>query len=361
MKSASASGRDRLEDTIQYDATRVRTMSASPAIQSEPQDLVSLTKSAGESAKALVAEATRRVRTRILGTDGRIDAAKLEAQQHAAHGLAWLATYAEAVRELGGLCRAAPGRGPVRRDRGAARPDRRRRVSRPALLRHPDEPGRDGPPDRLARPHRHARSAAYRTDAVETLIAEGNTAENRAALVALMRDGGGAATVGDSGLDEDMEAIRAEMRRFGEAEVEPHAHGWHLQNDYIPMEIVDQMAELGVFGLTIPEEYGGMGLPKISMCVVSEELSRAYIGVGSLGTRSEIAAELILVRRHRGAEAALPAEDRLGRDPADRRLHRAEHRLRPRLAAHPRREGGRRLEDPPATRPGSPIRSAPTS
>ena len=54
------------------------------------------------------------------------------------------------------------------------------------------------------------------------------------------------------------------------------------------------MAELGVFGLTIPEEYGGMGLGKESMCVVSEELSRGYIGVGSLGTRSEIAAELIL-------------------------------------------------------------------
>ena len=54
------------------------------------------------------------------------------------------------------------------------------------------------------------------------------------------------------------------------------------------------MSELGVFGLTIPEDYGGMGLGKESMCVVSEELSRGYIGVGSLGTRSEIAAELIL-------------------------------------------------------------------
>ena len=52
------------------------------------------------------------------------------------------------------LRRAPPGGGPVRRDRGAPRPDRRRRVSRPALLRHPDEPGRDGPPDRFPRPHR---------------------------------------------------------------------------------------------------------------------------------------------------------------------------------------------------------------
>jgi (2S)-methylsuccinyl-CoA dehydrogenase len=84
------------------------------------------------------------------------------------------------------------------------------------------------------------------------------------------------------------------MRRFGKAEVADKAQEWHRENAYIPMQIIEKMAELGVFGLTIPEEYGGMGLPKISMCVVSEELSRAYIGVGSLGTRSEIAAELIL-------------------------------------------------------------------
>src|SRR5205085_2772519 len=102
------------------------------------------------------------------------------------------------------------------------------------------------------------------------------------------------ATVGDCGLDETLEAIREEMRKFAESEVAPHAHEWHLTNSYIPMEVIDHMAELGVFGLTIPEEYGGMGLGKESMCVVSEELSRGYIGVGSLGTRSEIAAELIL-------------------------------------------------------------------
>ena len=84
------------------------------------------------------------------------------------------------------------------------------------------------------------------------------------------------------------------MRKFAESEVVPHAHDWHLTNSYIPLDVVAHMSELGVFGLTIPEEYGGMGLGKESMCVVSEELSRGYIGVGSLGTRSEIAAELIL-------------------------------------------------------------------
>src|SRR5258705_8176444 len=52
---------------------------------------------------------------------------------------------------------------------------------------------------------------------------------------------------------------------------------------------------MGVFGLTVPEEFGGSGLGKLAMCVVTEELSRGYIGVGSLGTRSEIAAELIRI------------------------------------------------------------------
>jgi (2S)-methylsuccinyl-CoA dehydrogenase len=102
------------------------------------------------------------------------------------------------------------------------------------------------------------------------------------------------ALIGDPGLDETMESIRDEIRKFGQAEVAPHAHEWHLQNAYIPIEIVEGLSALGVFGLTIPEVFGGMGLGKIAMCAVTEELSRAYIGVGSLGTRSEIAAELIL-------------------------------------------------------------------
>src|SRR5206468_12264055 len=101
-------------------------------------------------------------------------------------------------------------------------------------------------------------------------------------------------TVGDCGLDETLGAVRDEMRNFADNEVIAQANEWHLLNSYIPLAIIAQMAELGVFGLTIPPAYGGMGLGKEAMCVVSEELSRGYIGVGSLGTRSEIAAELIL-------------------------------------------------------------------
>jgi (2S)-methylsuccinyl-CoA dehydrogenase len=268
-------------------------MSASPAVSQEPQDLVALTRDAAASAKKLVAEATRRVRTRVMGPDGKVDPAKLEAEQHAAHGLAWIATYGEALRELANYAATLQEAGKLGETETL--------LVKIGAGEYLDQMFSGIPMSQgeMVRPTGSlglsAREAAqFRSDAVEALIAYGNTAENRAALVARIRDNGGSATIGDSGLDEDMEAIRSEMRRFGKAEVVSQAHEWHLKNDYIPIEIVQKMAELGVFGLTIPEEYGGMGLPKISMCVVSEELSRAYIGVGSLGTRSEIAAELIL-------------------------------------------------------------------
>ncbi|GEP00782.1 acyl-CoA dehydrogenase family protein [Methylobacterium haplocladii] len=270
-------------------------MAASPAVRpdNDTQDLVGLTRDAADSAKKLVAEATARVRKLILTPEGKVDAAKLEAEQHAAHGLAWLATYGEAVRELSGYAERLKSEG---------------RLGETEILLVKIGAGEyldqmfGGIPmsqGEMVRPtsslgFQQSELAQYRTEAVEAVIADGNTAANRKALVAKIREGSGSATIGDSGLDEDMEAIRSEMRRFGKAEVVDQAHEWHLKNDYIPMEIVEKMAELGVFGLTIPEEYGGMGLPKISMCVVSEELSRAYIGVGSLGTRTEIAAELIL-------------------------------------------------------------------
>lgn len=100
--------------------------------------------------------------------------------------------------------------------------------------------------------------------------------------------------LGALGLDETLEAVRDSFRKFVEREVEPIAQEVHRKDVLIPMELIQKMAELGVFGLTIPEEYGGTGFGKVAMCVVTEELSRGYIGVGSLGTRSEIAAELIL-------------------------------------------------------------------
>jgi (2S)-methylsuccinyl-CoA dehydrogenase len=136
--------------------------------------------------------------------------------------------------------------------------------------------------------------APLNAPAPAALMARGNTQAARSKLAQLMQDRAAELTVGASGLDAELEMIRDQFRRFSREKVEPFAHDWHLKDELIPMEIIDEMAEMGVFGLTIPEDFGGFGLSKSAMCVVSEELSRGYIGVGSLGTRSEIAAELIL-------------------------------------------------------------------
>jgi len=260
---------------------------------SRPQtgsDLVAHIGAAVGAMDALLADATRAVRTRV-APEGRISGTLLDREQRAAHGLAWFATYTEALRQLAAY---------ADRMRGAGRfgelEELLVRVGFGEYLAQmlggiPMSQGEMVRPGDLGVTLEQVTTRI--TPEIEELTASGNTTENRARLVALMREHHGA-TVGDCGLDETLEAISEEMRKFAESEVAPHAHEWHLTNSYIPIDVVVHMAELGVFGLTIPEEYGGMGLGKESMCVVSEELSRGYIGVGSLGTRSEIAAELIL-------------------------------------------------------------------
>lgn len=241
--------------------------------------------------ETLFREAVAAVRQKVL-VDGRISSARLEAEQHAAHGLSWLATYVTALRELKAYGERLEAEG-----RYGAVEDYALRIGAGeyAAQIFGGIPMSQGEILRLPALGLSQKAvAAACSDAVDALIADGNTPENRARFVALFSQDQGAASIGDTGLDETLEAIRSEMRRFCAAEVTPHAHEWHLENEYIPMPVVEKMAELGVFGLTIPEEFGGMGLSKVSMCVVSEELSRGYIGVGSLGTRSEIAAELIL-------------------------------------------------------------------
>lgn len=267
-------------------------MSANVARNSEaPGSAVELIGAALPGFETLLDQAIAAVRQKVL-VDGKISALRLEAEQHAAHGLSWLATYVMALREMKAYGERLQGE-----DRYGATEDYALRVGAGeyAAQIFGGIPMSQGEIVRLAALGLGQKAiAAARGEAAEALITEGNTPENRARLVALFSQSQGLASVGDPGLDETLEAIRSEMRRFCEAEVTPHAHEWHLENHYIPMPVVEKMAELGVFGLTIPEEFGGMGLSKVSMCVVSEELSRGYIGVGSLGTRSEIAAELIL-------------------------------------------------------------------
>jgi (2S)-methylsuccinyl-CoA dehydrogenase len=260
------------------------------ALRPSAGNLLTLARAATAAVEALLADAAAKVRERVV-LEGRPVARLLDREQRATHGLAWLATYVEAVRQLtayaermqkGGLLTEIEelivriGLGEYLAQIQGGIPISQGEIVRPADL------GLSG-----------AAVATRMTPDVEDLIATGNTARNRARLVELICASHGA-TVGACGLDDTLESIREEMRKFADSEVIEHAQNWHRTNSYIPLEIISQMAELGVFGLTIPEEFGGMGLGKESMCVVSEELSRGYIGVGSLGTRSEIAAELIL-------------------------------------------------------------------
>lgn len=258
-----------------------------PAAISTP-DFIATFRDGLAAAEGVLAQAHRAVAERLGGLAAPL---ALEREQRAAHGLAWLATYVEALRQLCDHAQRLADMGAL----GAVE-ELLLRIGFGEYLAQilGGIPMSQGEFVRLSDLGLSAPAVAARLPpAVEELIATGNTAPHRARLAQLMGERQ-AGAVGASGLDETLEAIREQMRRFADERVAPHAQEWHLHNAYIPLAVIVQMAELGVFGLTIPEEYGGVGLGKESMCVVSEELSRGYIGVGSLGTRSEIAAELIL-------------------------------------------------------------------
>ena len=265
-------------------------MSLAASTTSPEKELIGTLSQAVDAVEALFADARRAVAERIV-REGRAVTRALNREQRAAHGLAWFATYVEALRQLTAYVQrlAATGNfGEVE--------ELLVRIGAGEYLAQivGGIPMSQGEIVRLADLGLGPAAVAARMNsAVERLITYGNTAQRRARLAELMRERG-EATVGATGLEETLDSIREEMRKFADGQVVPHAQEWHLRNEYIPLDIIAQMSELGVFGLTIPEDYGGMGLGKESMCVVSEELSRGYIGVGSLGTRSEIAAELIL-------------------------------------------------------------------
>src|SRR5664279_714951 len=264
-----------------------------PVAASRPtagHELVELSRGATAALDALLADAVAKVRERVV-VEGHPIARLFDREQRATHGLAWLATYVEAVRQLAAYTERMVGAGTFG--------EIEENLVRIALGEYLAQivGGIPMSQSEVVRPSDLGLSAAQVATrinrSIESLIASGNTAERRARLVELMCASHNA-TVGMCGLDETLESIREEMRKFANSEVIGHAQTWHRTNSYIPLEIIGQMSKLGVFGLTIPEAFGGMGLGKESMCVVSEELSRGYIGVGSLGTRSEIAAELIL-------------------------------------------------------------------
>ncbi len=244
--------------------------------------------SAAAQAAARYRDDARREISALVTKDGQISATLINTKQRAVHGFAWIATTAEAILQ------------------GAARAERlnangRLTVAEGLLLQigvgeylaqlmgglpmsqnefvRPIELGLQKAAERLAA-----------DPAINELIRNGNTAEHRAHFIDYVRNGG---TFDESSGDEALDMIRDQFRRFATERIQPYAHRWHLENALIPDETVAEMAALGVFGLGIDPAYDGMGLGKTAMCIVTEELSRSWIAAGSIGTRAEIAAELI--------------------------------------------------------------------
>ena len=239
------------------------------------------------AAEALAAAARDAV-ARGVAEENCAPAEALNRRQFAAHGLAWFASCVEALRAMDSwaarlaargafgpleslVLQAAFGEYLAQLAGGVAMAQGE--IARPADL------GLDA-----------AALAAFRTPETARLIQRGAAAETRAAIAAALAAG----RLPDPGLDDEtLEAARDQVRRFADERIAPAAQDWHRADRLIPEDIIAEMAALGVFGLTVPEEWGGAGLGKTAMCVVTEELSRGYLGAGSLATRSEIACELI--------------------------------------------------------------------
>ncbi len=266
---------------------------AAPAADVKPfhlerEALIEKSRLAVSAADKVLAAAKSGVRAKVEAANGDIDAV-----QHSAHGLAWLATTVEGLRQMvtwAGLLTAEEKFGEFEQLIMAAA-----FAEYLAQVAHgiPMNQGEVIRADALGIERADIR-AFEDTPVVAELITGGSSDAVKARLAELIAAQPNATTFGNAGLDDIHGEMVETMRRFSVAEVLPYAHDWHLKNEYIPLEIISKLSDLGVFGLSLPEEFGGMGLGKEAMCVVSEELSRGYIGVGSLGTRAEIAGELIL-------------------------------------------------------------------
>ena len=268
------------------------TTEAKPASPLIP-DLVALLRDAVAAVEVYVDAAHEKVRSELTSEDGRPNRKALAREQHLAHGYSWLATYLETLRQTAEWAARLNDEGKLGEAEALLSQILFSEYCAQIVGGIPMNQGE------TIRPHELGTltevDSLFSAPAVHKLITEGKTPDSLAAAAALLPDALSRATVENTGLDETMEMVRDQFSKYAADRIKPFAHDWHLKNDYIPMDVVAEMAELGVFGLTIPEEFGGLGMGKTAMCVVSEELSRAYIGTGSLGTRSEIAAELILI------------------------------------------------------------------
>ncbi len=230
----------------------------------------------------------------LVSQGGTLDRKLLDVHQHVVHGLAWVATYAELFREVGAWAARLTSAGQLTQTEAL--------LIRILFAEYTAQLV-GGVPMNQGETIRPSDFGLNLAGGVATQWRALASQADKSALADKVAAAQGRPTVENAGLDETLTMIRDQFHAFAEEKVVPFAHGWHLRDELIPLELVEELGELGVFGLTIPEAFGGSGLGKTAMCVVSEVLSRGYIGVGSLGTRSEIAAELILTGGTRDQQA----------------------------------------------------------
>jgi len=251
--------------------------------------LAGLLEQAASAAQAFVGAIRPMLREQI---DAAPDRQAADRHQHVLHGYAWYATYAEMMREVADWARKLEETGELGAIDALLAQLLFSEYSGQLLGGIAMNQGESIRPRQLGA--QAEQLALLDVPAIRQLIAEGGTQEVKSAIAGIMADSIGRATLENCGLDPMFDMVRDQFFAFAQQKVTPHAHRWHLDDELIPMPLVDELSQLGVFGMTIPEAQGGLGLGKTAMCVVSEELSRGWIGVGSLATRSEIAAELIL-------------------------------------------------------------------
>ena len=230
---------------------------------------------------------------KLVMEDGVVSKGLMAREQHAAHSLAWISTYKATLTELLNWAERLESENKFL--------ETEQLILQFAFSEYLSQLWHGIPMSQMeyARPQdlglKNGLFNELSTTSVKDLMLNGNEASDRVKLADILQNSFSSKNFGNLGLDDTSSMIIQEFKKFVEEDVVPHAHEWHLKDELIPMEVINKMSELGIFGLTIPEEYGGLGMSKLSMCVVTEELARGYIGIGSLGTRTDISSELLLI------------------------------------------------------------------
>ena len=231
--------------------------------------------------------------SKLVLVDGKVSKDRLNQEQHAAHGLAWIATYKETLREMLNWA--------TNLESENRFTEYEKLILQIIFSEYLYQIKTGIPMSQLEaiRPQdlglKNGLFKEIDNNSFNDLILNGNETKDRLKLANIIRESLSSNNFGSLGLDETSSMIRDQFNKFVDEHVTPYAHEWHLKDELIPMSVIEKMSELGIFGLTIPEEYGGLGMSKLAMCIVTEELARGYIGIGSLGTRTDISSELLLI------------------------------------------------------------------